>query len=245
MPHYSIADLHQADGTTREFHYRANSSDEHVIRDIFQGRQYDVRGLRRAQELFGFLERQALTGRRPLIVDAGANIGASTVHFATAFPKALVVAVEPDVANFELLLKNIAGLNVQAVNAAISSTRGHARVFDPGEGHWGYRTRLIAENEIAADAVPRVTINDIYNSHLGEHFPYLVKVDIEGAEADLFSGNTEWVAGTPLVIVELHDWLLPKSGTSRPFLECISRLDRDFVQQHEDIFSIANDLDSS
>jgi len=117
-------------------------------------------------------------------------------------------------------------------------------VFDPGEGHWGYRTRQVAEDENLADAVPRVTINDIFNSHSGQHFPYIVKVDIEGAESDLFSGNTEWVARTPLVIVELHDWLLPKSGTSRSFLECISKLDRDFVQQHEDIFSIANDLDS-
>ena len=50
----------------------------------------------------------------------------------TTFPTALVVAVEPDAANFELLLKNAAGPNVQAVNAAISSTRGHARVLDPG-----------------------------------------------------------------------------------------------------------------
>jgi FkbM family methyltransferase len=244
MPHYCIADLHLADGTRRAFYYRANSSDQNVIRDIFQARQYDVRRLSRAQELFGLLERQASAGRRPLIVDAGANIGASTVHFMTTVPTALVVAVEPDVANFELLLKNAAGPNVQAVNAAISSTRGHARVFDPGEGHWGYRTRLIAEDENLADAVPRVTINDIYNSHSGQHFPYIVKVDIEGGESDLFSGNTEWVARTPLVIVELHDWLLPKAGTSRPFLECISKLDRDFVQQHEDIFSIANDLDS-
>jgi FkbM family methyltransferase len=244
MSPYSIADLHQTDGTRRELYYRANSSDEDVIKAVFQARQYDVRRLRRAQELMGFLERQAPRGRRPLIVDAGANIGAATLYFVTTFPNALVVAIEPDVENFELLLKNTAGLNVQAVNAAISSTRGHARVFDPGNGHWGYRTKLIAEEEISADAVPRITINDIYNSHSDQHFPYLVKVDIEGAESDLFSGCTEWVARTPLIIVELHDWLLPKSGTSRPFLECISKLDRDFIQQHEDIFSIANDLDS-
>jgi FkbM family methyltransferase len=179
MSQFSIADLHMADGTSREFHYRANSSDENVIKDVFQARQYDMRRLSRAQEWIGFLERQAPTGRRPLIVDAGANIGAATVHFMTTFPTALVVAVEPDLANFELLLKNAAGPNVQAVNAAISSTRGHARVFDPGEGHWGYRTRLIAEDETLADAVPRVTINDIFNSHSGQHFPYIVKVDID------------------------------------------------------------------
>ncbi len=148
----------------------------------------------------------------------------------------------PDVGNFGLLSKNTADLNVEALNAAISSTRGRARVFDPGEGAWGYRTKLISEDEIFTDAVPRVTINDIYNSHSSGFFPFIVKIDIEGAELDLFSGSTEWVERTPLIIIELHDWLLPKSGTSRPFLECISRLDRDFVQIGQEIFSIANDL---
>ena len=69
-----------------------------------------------------------------------------------------------------------------------------------------------------------------------------MKVDIEGAEKDLFRSNTEWVAVTPIIIVELHDWLLPKGGTSRPFLQCVSKLDRDFVYLGEDVYSIANDL---
>jgi hypothetical protein len=62
-------------------------------------------------------------------------------------------------------------------------------------------------------------------------------------EAELFAANTGWVARTPLLIVELHDWLLPKAGTARTFLRCISQLDRDFVHIGENIFSIANDLD--
>ena len=63
-----------------------------------------------------------------------------------------------------------------------------------------------------------------------------------GPEGDLFSGNTEWVSLTPIIIVELHDWMFPGGGTSRPFLQCISKLDRDFVSFGEDVYSIANDL---
>ena len=63
----------------------------------------------------------------------------------------------------------------------------------------------------------------------------MAKIDIEGAEQDLFSDNIEWITLTPLLIVELHDWLLPKGRTSRPFLECISKLDRDFVSIAQDI----------
>jgi hypothetical protein len=50
------------------------------------------------------------------------------------------------------------------------------------------------------------------------------------------------VARTPILIVELHDWLLPKQSTSGPFLECISKMKRDFVYIGEDIYSIAHDL---
>src|SRR5262249_4668764 len=45
-----------------------------------------------------------------------------------------------------------------------------------------------------------------------------------------------------LLIVELHDWLLTKSASSRKFLQCISQLDRDFVYIGEDVFSISNTI---
>jgi hypothetical protein len=70
--------------------------------------------------------------------------------------------------------------------------------------------------------------------------PFLVKIDIEGAEQDLFSCNVEWIEKFPILIIELHDWLLPSQGTSRNFLKAIAPLDRDFVFFGENIFSIAN-----
>ena len=45
------------------------------------------------------------------------------------------------------------------------------------------------------------------------------------------------------MIIELHDWLLPSQGNSLPFLQCVSRLDRDFVYIGEHVYSIANDLE--
>jgi hypothetical protein len=43
--------------------------------------------------------------------------------------------------------------------------------------------------------------------------------------------------------VELHDWLLPKAGTSCSFLHCAGQHDRDFVVVGENIFSIGKMLD--
>ena len=73
-------------------------------------------------------------------------------------------------------------------------------------------------------------------------FPFAVKIDIEGAEREVFSANTEWIEHIPVIIVELHDWLLPKKATALPFLRAVSRYDRDFVQVGENAVSIANNM---
>jgi FkbM family methyltransferase len=229
---------------TRQFYFRPQSSDEVVIKQVLTQQQYDLRRLRRLPELLGFVQRQEALGLRPLVVDAGANIGTSAIYFAGNLQNALIVAIEPSLGNFNLLCKNVEGTNVEPVHAALSSTAGRAQVLDPGQGHWGYRTRTIAEDGADSGSVNRVTVNEIYSSHATRCFPFIVKIDVEGAEQDVFSANTEWIARTPPVIVELHDWLLPGAGTSRPFLQCISQLNRDFVSIGEDIYSIANDLDA-
>jgi FkbM family methyltransferase len=239
---YSSADISLGNGAARKIYFRTNTSDITVIQTILVNRQYDLGRLRRSNELKSFLERRKTTGKAPLVIDAGANIGASSIFFAAIIPDAVVVAIEPDAENFKLLSMNVEGLRVKAIRAAVSATPGLARVVDPGEGHWGFRTENLSDGIEPNDAVPRRTVNEMYRLHSKQCFPFVVKIDIEGGEADLFTANTEWIAITPILIVELHDWLLPKSGTSRAFLQRISPLNRDFIVLGEDIYSIANDL---
>src|SRR5262245_60042763 len=228
---------------TRPFHYRPQTSDEKVAQMVFSQRQYDLTRLARVNELLAFVRHKEALGLRPLIVDAGANIGAASIYFHGNFPNALVVAVEPEVSNFQVLMSNIQGLPVEPLRAAVASSMGQARLVDAGIGHWGFRTTRVAPSEDPLNAVACVTINQIYADHCAGYFPFLVKIDIEGGEGELFSANTEWVERTPLIIVELHDWLIPKARTSASFLQCVSRLRRDFVFLGEDVYSIANDLE--
>lgn len=225
----------------RKFFFREQSSDEEVITQVFVKQEYDLGLIGRSTELSAFTEQLKVTGRAPLIVDGGANIGASSVYFANRFPEAHIVAIEPHPRNFELLCKNVDGLRVEPIHAALSSATNHrVRMVDPGRGHWAYRTVPIKDE--SPDGIVCVTLNDLYASHLSSCYPLFVKVDIEGGEVELFSANTEWVALTPLLMVELHDWLLHKTGSSRPFLQCVSKLDRDFVYVGELAYSIANDF---
>lgn len=228
--------------TNRQFEFRSGTSDEGVIAQVFEHGEYDFRRLRRGRELVEFCEFGAAPRKSPLIIDAGANIGASPVYFAHFFPKARVVAIEPEMENFELLSANTRGFSVECVRGALASRPGLIDLVDPGEGSWGFRTATAGEGKPTNQSVPCVTINDIYQAHATDCFPFIVKIDIEGAERDVFSGNTEWIARTPLIVIELHDWLFPGKASSRPFLQCISGYDRDFVYVGENIFSIDNNL---
>ena len=225
--------------TERVLHYRAGTSDWDTIQQIFRNQEYGLQRLRRGQEILDFVAVEQSVGQRPLIIDAGANIGASAVYFALTFPEAVIVAIEPEESNFALLRRNVEGLNVRCLKAALSSSEGSARVVDPGEGHWGYRTEASTDTA----GIPCVTIPHIFHEERWKGvFPLIVKIDIEGGEGDVFSRNIEWVKKTPLVIIELHDWLMPKGATSRPFLQCVAGQERDFIIVGENIFSIVHSL---
>lgn len=228
----------------RAFHFRRGSSDEGVIKQIFTQADYNLGRLRRGKELNELYHRIAAL-RTPLIVDAGANIGASSIYFAYSFPKARVVAIEPEQSNFDLLQVNAAGAAIECIHGALASSPGQVGVVDVGEGFWGFRTGSVVTPDAgqqSPQSIGCVTINDIYKSHAQDCAPFMVKIDIEGGESEVFSGNTEWVAKTPLIIIELHDWLMTGTANSRTFLQCIAGHNRDFVHIGENVFSIDNDM---
>src|SRR5262245_9698285 len=227
----------------RTFFFRKGSSDEDVIQQAFTQRHYDLSWLSpsRHAELMTFVEKRAADGARPLVVDAGANIGASPVFFACSLRNAKIVAIEPDAANVQVMRKNVEGLDIEVVQGALASAAGRSKVTDPGQGHWAFRT-VETTGDPNGPSVPNITVSEIYARHQSGFFPAIVKIDIEGAEKDVFKRSTEWVQTTPLIIIELHDWLLPKQRTSSTFLKVIAALDRDFITFGENVYSVANDL---
>jgi FkbM family methyltransferase len=229
--------LKTADGGTRPFHHRGTRADLGVLDQMFVAEDYSLARLKRGAELHGLYDSLLRTGSRPLILDAGANIGASVVYFSLPFPKAHIVALEPAQNNFELLRLNVSGIDVDARCAAIGARAGEAVLTDPGEGEWGYRTAEAGQGE----RVPRLAAAELVREKRAAGYrPFIAKIDIEGAEAELFSAHTEWVDDFPLLIIELHDWMLPGAGSARNFLRCIAERDRDFVYLGENVFSIAN-----
>lgn len=222
-------------GGSRAFRHRDTAADRGVVAQIFEAQDYSFARLQRGRELYGWYEQLARSGATPLILDAGANIGASAVFFGLQFPKAHIVALEPAADNFELLRANVAGLQVDARLAAIGAADGQAALVDPGEGPWGYRTAPGAG--VAVQAASRLVAEKIAAGYI----PYLAKIDIEGGEAELFSRDTGWAERFPVLVIELHDWLLPRAGSSRGFLRWAADQARDFVYVGENVFSLAHE----
>jgi FkbM family methyltransferase len=231
--------LNFGEGNTLPFAFRDQSTgDRGVIQQIFVNRDYDLTRLTRFKDITAEYQRILDSGKTPLIIDCGANIGASPIWFARSFPKAQVFAVEPEEHNFEILCFNCRQYaNITCRKAAISCLDEKVYVEDPGQGDWGFRTT--SRPDPAKPFVPAYSIKSIEKQLPGSEL-LLVKIDIEGGEARLFESNLGWVEQAMVIIIELHDWLLPGTGNSQSCLRALSQLNRDFVFFGENIFSIRN-----
>jgi FkbM family methyltransferase len=230
----------------RSFRYRQQTSDEPVIQQIFIQRDYDISRLSRAGDIRSVYQQILSAGRVPLIIDAGANIGAGTLYLADTWPEAQVIAIEPGSDNLELLSRNTSGLqHVSCIHAALACRSGEMLLIDPGIGHWGLQalpaSQIIA-GAVVCERISAIGMHDLLQQQPADRTPFLCKIDIEGGERDLFSDQTDWIDQFALLVIELHDLLMPRQGVSRSFLQAIAMRDRDFVYLGENIFSIANQL---
>lgn len=221
--------------SSRAFFFRPNTNDVKTVNGIFSDAAWDLQSLPGLAEWSAFAERKLQEGSRPLIIDAGANIGASTVYLSSLFPNGTLVAIEPDHKNFQLLSKNVNGLEVETIHGAIASSPGWAAVVDPEIGDWGYTTKPVGDRKLP-NSVPQVTIGQLYETHSSGSFPFLVRVDMGGGEEELFSANAEWIDRTPIIMLKNHNGNLPAafSGLKRisytvgsHVISCSRSLDRE------------------
>lgn len=176
---------------------RTKSSDLPTYRQIFVKQEYQVAGLPTPR----------------VILDCGANIGCSAIFYAGRYPDARIFAVESEHGNYELLRRNTQYYgNVTPIHAAIWRENVTLQVVDTGRGEWGYATSPVETGECtdaaAGKAIPGRTIDRLMDEH-GLDFVDILKVDIEGAEKDVFADASRWIERVGVVIVELHDRFIP------------------------------------
>lgn len=179
-------------------------------------------------------EEMLAEGRAPLILDCGANIGLSTYWLAVEFPRALVLAVEPDSDNAHLAERNTRSCsNVRIVHGAVAAIDCRLSLTNADQGSDAFRTIPNMNGDVHGHSVASLlAMGDGRACDL-----LIAKIDIEGFESALFSSHTEWVDDACAIIVETHDWMLPGQATATNLLRALSRERRDFLVDGEHVLS--------
>lgn len=193
------------------FHLRKNNIfDFFTYEEVILKRSYDIS--------FGFSPKT--------IIDGGGNIGLTAAFWATKYPGATIVSLEPDGDNFAMLRRNTAPYkNVHAFRGGVWPKTAHLVVKDIGHGNNGF---IVEEADAATPgAVPAFSIADILTKM---NWPSVdvVKLDVEGSEKEIFSSNYEsWLPKARVVVVEMHDRM--RKGCSKAVFQAFHQYDFSFA----------------
>jgi FkbM family methyltransferase len=216
-------------------HRRWTDADALAIKQCFAEAQYDMPSGAHGALVENLYREIIASGRQPLIIDCGANIGASVTWLSARYPEAHIIAIEPSADNFALLRRNCANLDVDLRLAAVSSIDGRAYLDNPSGTPMDFRVT----SEPGGVETDLISVGSLLASKpVSAYAPFLLKVDIEGGEKSLFDGNTEAINQFPLIILEPHDWLMPGQHTSQLFFRFHAASGREFCMKHENVASI-------
>lgn len=142
-----------------------------------------------------------------VIVDAGGYIGTAAMAMRGLYPKAKLVVIEPSQDNISVLRKNLGGFdNVDIVyGALVGKSVGTITLKNRGTGEWGFTAVQNPKDVDEATQLhdtPAFTLSEVVADidDIG-----ILKLDIEGGEADILRHDAATLKRIPLVFAELHD----------------------------------------
>lgn len=176
--------------------------------------------LRNYRELLEAMRQQ---GFQPhTVMDVGVADGTPDLY--EAFPHAKHVLVEP-LEDFAPALQALARRHNALVIVAAASNRSGAMEISVGNDP--RKSSLVREVPKGGRAERRivrtVALDDVQAAH---HLvlPFLIKIDVEGAELDVLAGAERVLAGTEVLIMETT--LRPTHGRAAEFHEVVERMNR-------------------
>jgi len=201
--------------------FRGICSDYAIFEQIFIEQQYHLP-----------LEINATT-----IFDLGANVGYASIYFANKYPNAKIFALEPEINNYVIAQKNTANYpNITLIKGAVWNKLEDLNLVDNGFGEGGY----MVEKGLGNNVVRGYTIDEIMKL-MNITTIDILKIDIEGAEKEIFETNFEnWIPNTKVIIVETHDRY--KKGTSKAIFNTIGKYDFSLELSGENLVLINNNL---
>jgi FkbM family methyltransferase len=186
-------------------------------------RGFDLRHRPEDQVLLQFYEvfrdhnyrRHITEPHRGTIVDIGANIGVVTLDWMTRLPEVRVHAYEPHPATFAMLRANIEANGFEPrVVAYPEAVGGHTGLVALRAGGPSMQTTAYGagttDRALEEFSVPMVSLDTVIERCIGDDPIALVKIDSEGAEAEILEGaHPETLKKIRQFVIEYHDNLCP------------------------------------
>jgi FkbM family methyltransferase len=187
-----------------------------------------------------FIEKQyqlPITINAQSIIDLGANVGYASVYFANKFPNAKIISLEPEKNNHATAATNTKNYaNITLIHGAIWDKSEDINLVDNGLGEAGY----MVEKGSGDNIIRGYTVDEIMQL-MNTTLIDILKIDIEGAEKEIFESNYEnWIPNTKIIIVETHDRY--RKGTSKAIFNTIGKYDFSLHLSGENLILINNNL---
>ena len=137
---------------------------------------------------------------KPVIIDCGSNIGISLLYFRNLFPDATLVGVEADPDISKVLKENLDANNCAAtiIEKALWSNSGEKLSFGQEGADSG--SVFSSSNEITVDTI---NLDDLLSPY--DHVD-LLKIDIEGAEVEVFKQENASLDKVDYAFIEFHSF---------------------------------------
>jgi len=170
---------------------RKNTKDKETFKEIFFSNIYNTE----------------LPFEPKKIIDAGSNIGLASFFFRIKYPKSKIVAFEIETENYNTSIKNLKGINeIEVFKKAIFNKKTNLKIEDPYNASNSFVIKEVAEGDNFE--IESITIDEILKEQNWNSID-LLKIDIEGAEKNLFESNYEnWLPKTKMIMIETHDRMI-------------------------------------
>jgi FkbM family methyltransferase len=199
-----------------QFYIRTGvSSDVLVFSQVFKAKEYEP--------LVNEIREQKKEAAIQFIIDAGANVGYTSVLLKHAFPSAFLLAVEPDSENAEQIRKNLSINKVDhylILQGGLWSTECWLQLKkERGSGkQWAF---YVVQSDRPTD-LKAYSLPSLLNKYTYPTIDIL-KIDIEGSEAELFKDEATIMAvlqRTRFLAIEIHDDLADRQWIYAVLKKC-------------------------
>jgi FkbM family methyltransferase len=177
-----------------------NFSDYEVFKQIFNHKEYDI--------VLKMMKLNSNSQNEKIIIDAGANVGYTSIFFSNHLKSTSIYGIEPSDANLEIYERNkkflIAPEKVKTYHRALSEKSD--MTFKIERGFRDKRDWALTTKEDNTGEIKSISIDEIIQENNLEYIS-LLKIDIEGAERFIFKKENDFsfLKKTQIIAIEIHD----------------------------------------